>query len=66
MKKSYIQPSIVTILAVGGKYFLVVLMWEINLPILQNSIPRKTISSPSWMMNLRTVGLKPLPFGISK
>lgn len=67
MKKSYIQPSIVTILAVGGgKYFLVVLMWKIKKPILQNSIPRKTISSPSWMMNLRTVGLKPLPFGISK
>ncbi len=65
MKKSYIQPSIVTILAVGGKYFLVVLMWKIKNPI-QISIPRKTISSPSWMMNLRTVGLKPLPFGISK
>lgn len=66
MKKSYIQPSIVTILAVGGQILSGSINVKIKNPIIQNSIPRNTISSPSWMMNLRTVGLKPLPFGISK
>lgn len=66
MKKSYIQPSIVTILAVGGQ----ILSGSINIGDKETDTPeqysKKTISSPSWMMNLRTVGLKPLPFGISK
>lgn len=65
MKKSYIQPSIVSILAVGGQ----ILSGSINVNDKESETEqysKNTISSPSWMMNLRTVGLKPLPFGISK